>query len=131
MEAKPPPLLFEGTLNTNGGGFASIRTRPEALINSDAEAFTLRVRGDGRTYKMRLMTQTSRVGYAADFKTRPDEWLELTLPIDAFAATWRGQPLDWPPVNPAKIASIGFMVADKIDGKFKLEVDWIAVAGSS
>ena len=120
-------LRFSGALNTNGGGFASIRTRPVSADLSGAQQFRLRVRGDGRTYKLRLMTRTSRAGYSADFTTTPGEWLELTLPIDAFVPTWRGRRLDLPPVNPADIASIGFMIADGIDGPFSPEVDRVAV----
>lgn len=120
-------LRFSGALNTNGGGFASIRTQPVAADLSGTRRFQLSVRGDGRTYKLRLMTGTSPVGYSAEFITTPGEWLDVTLDIDAFVPTRRGRRLDLPAINPADIDSIGFMIADGVDGPFRLEVDKVGV----
>jgi monofunctional biosynthetic peptidoglycan transglycosylase len=32
---------------------------------------------------------------------------------------------DVPPLNPAKVSSLGFLISDKQDGAFKLELAWI------
>ena len=32
---------------------------------------------------------------------------------------------DVPPLNPAKVASVGLLIADKQDGAFRLEMSWI------
>ncbi len=118
-------LTFSGTLNTNGGGFASVRTAPEPLELSTFDGVRLRVRGDGRIYKFRLTTDESRVSYMAPFTTQPGEWLEVNLDFGEFLPSWRGRRLDRPPVNPAAIDSVGFMLSDRRDGPFQLEVDWI------
>ena len=118
-------LNFEGSLNTNGGGFASIRTSPKSLGLDDAERVVLKVRGDGRVYKMRLMTEQSRVAYSADFATIADQWINVELALNDFVPTWRGQKLNQPSVDPSAITSIGFMIADKLDGPFRLEVKWV------
>ena len=47
-------LSFSGSLNTNGGGFASIRVPASNLLFGEATGVRLRVRGDGRDYTFRL-----------------------------------------------------------------------------
>lgn len=46
-------LNFQGTINTNGGGFTSIRT-PIPTLSDDVKAIRIRYRGDGKTYKVLL-----------------------------------------------------------------------------
>ncbi|MEM8885343.1 MAG: CIA30 family protein [Planctomycetota bacterium] len=123
-------LTFAGTLNTNGGGFASIRTRPSELPLAGSAGVHLRVRADGREYQLRLEQrgESSRrtTSYRAKFKVAKGEgWQDVWLPYSSFIATWRGRTLDRPPVDAARVASIGLMVADGIDGPFKLEVESI------
>lgn len=118
-------LVFRGEINTNGGGFASIRTDPQQLHIGSHDGLKLRVRGDGRTYRFRLVTAGSDYAYMADFPTRKGEWEIIDLPFSTFQPSWRGRKLDRPPVKPADITSIGFLIADRRDGEFVLEVEWI------
>lgn len=118
-------LQFRGELNTNGGGFASVRTEPEQLGIGPHDGLKLKVRGDGRIYKFRIVTAGSDFAYMADFPTRKGEWEIIDLPFSTFVPSWRGRKLDRPPVTPADINSIGFMLADNRDGEFALEVEWI------
>ena len=123
-------LVFSGVLNTNGGGFASVRWAPRAFDLGDARGILLRVRGDGRTYSMRLTQrgdEAERVSYRASFETSKDDaWRDVWLPFRSFVPMWRGRVLDRPPVDPGRVASLGFLLADGIDGPFRLEVDAIA-----
>ena len=118
-------LVFTGATNTDGGGFSSIRSRPEKLGLGGRSAIRLRVRGDGRTYTFRLDTGNSRASYWANFETKKGEWVEVRLPFDSFLPRWRGSLLDLPPPDPAEVAGVGLMIYDKRDGEFRLEVDWI------
>ena len=54
-------LSFSGSLNTNGGGFASIRVPAGNLMANEATGVRLRVRGDGREYTFRLRPRNSRI----------------------------------------------------------------------
>ena len=46
--------------------------------------------------------------------------------------TFRGRILtDVPPLNPAKVSSVGFLISDKQKGPFKLEVAWIKTSAST
>jgi monofunctional biosynthetic peptidoglycan transglycosylase len=124
-------LRFRGELNTDGGGFASLRTRPQELGLGNCEGVRVRCRGDGRTYTMRLQQngdpRARDVSYRADFATKAGgEWQEVWLPFDRFVPMWRGRRLDLPPIDPNRIESVGLMIADKVDGPFRIELDQIA-----
>lgn len=125
-------LQFSGNLSLeNRGGFASIRSRKAKLELSDTDALVIRVRGDGRTYYLSLYVPTNRMAYSyrAKFDTEAGRWQEIRLPLKAFQATWFGrlQP-NAPEIEGAGIRSLGFTLADKKAGPFKLDVDWIGTA---
>lgn len=122
-------LEFYGNLSLeNRGGFASVRCRPDQLDLSRFSEIVLRVRGDGRTYYCNLQVPTNRIAYSyrAAFTTEPNQWTEIRIPLSQFRATWFGRTIaDAPPVDPNKVTSMGFTIADKKAGPFKLETDWI------
>ena len=125
-------LEFYGNLSLeNRGGFASIRTRKADLDLSNADTLVLRVRGDGRTYYFSLYVPTNRMAYSyrAKFDTEAGRWQEIRLPLRTFQATWFGRSLpNSPEIDGADIRSLGFTLADKKAGPFKLDVDWIGTA---
>ncbi len=118
---------FAGTLSLeNNGGFASVRAWLGQMDLSDFEGLSVRVRGDGRTYRLRLRTdnQFDGIAYQAQFETREGEWTEVHVPFASFRPTFRGRtPRGAGPLDPARIHQIGFMIADKQPGPFQLEID--------
>ncbi len=123
-------LTFTGSTNTNGGGFASVRS---SLTDFGLDGFShlaLRVRSDGRTYTLLLRAQNQRISYRMDFATPVGEWQEVVLPIALFQASWRGRKLNEPPLAAADIAELGVMIADGNDGEFNFEIDWIKACSS-
>ncbi|GFZ06158.1 NAD(P)-binding Rossmann-fold superfamily protein [Actinidia rufa] len=77
-----PTGMFKGVVSTaNNGGFASIRTKnfPKAEDLSAYDGLELRLKGDGRRYK--LIVRTSRdwdtVGYTSGFDTVKGQWQSL------------------------------------------------------
>ena len=122
-------LEFYGNLSLeNRGGFASIRSRLAEVDLSNADALVVRVRGDGRTYYLSLYVPTNRTAFAyrAKFDTKAGSWQEIRLPLKAFQATWFGKmQANAPAIDGKDIRSLGFTLADKKAGPFKLEVDWI------
>ena len=131
-------IRFEGTLSLeNNGGFSSIRTaRMKPRDWSKMEGLVMRVKGDGRTYQLRLESDARYrgswpVSFKSDFATKKGEWIEVQVPFSSFKGGWRGRDLSNKKLNPAKIERVGLILADKNPGSFKLEVDWIrAFAGS-
>lgn len=130
MEVTPQGTgLFTGVVSLeNNGGFASTRANLGTLDLSDFQGVRIRVKGDGRRYQFRLRTDDASewVAYRAFFETRPEEWLEIELPFQDFEPSFRGRrPRGVGPLDPARIRQLGFLIADKKEGPFRLEVAWV------
>jgi monofunctional biosynthetic peptidoglycan transglycosylase len=121
--------VFEGDVSLeNNGGFASVLSRPAPMPTAGTSRLVVRLRGDGRDYQLRIRTSDGfdGIAYRWDFTTRADEWVTLEAPYGDFVPTFRGLVLrDVPPIDPAVIRQLGFLIADKVEGPFRLEVDWI------
>jgi monofunctional biosynthetic peptidoglycan transglycosylase len=121
--------VFEGSLSLeNNGGFASVRTVPATADLGQAEGIRVRVRGDGRTYRLRLRTDKNfdGIAYQSHFETVKGEWVGIDLNFESFIPTFRGRTLTGvAPLNTSEIRQIGFMIADKIPGPFRLEIESI------
>jgi hypothetical protein len=120
---------FRGEMSLeNNGGFASVRGYLPDGIPTDAEAIELRVRGDGRTYQVRLRMgdRFDGIAYRAEFDTEPGAWTVVALPLAGFEPTFRGfRPRNAPPLDLENVRQLGLMVADKKAGPFRLDVEWI------
>ena len=123
-------MEFFGTLSLeNNGGFASVRSRDAKLGLEKDDSIVIRVRGDGRDYNFRLNVprSVSRNSYRQSFKTKKDEWIEVTLPLEKFVATWRGSVFPNEKFDPSNVTGMGIQLSDNKPGPFKLEVEWIKV----
>jgi monofunctional biosynthetic peptidoglycan transglycosylase len=110
----------------NNGGFASVRTYLEGNDLSTFAGLVLRVCGDGRRYQVRLRTDDRFDGaaYQAEFDKDPAAWITVVLRFAAFAPTFRAYvPANAPPLDPGAIRQLGFLIADKREGTFRLEIE--------
>jgi monofunctional biosynthetic peptidoglycan transglycosylase len=126
-------MEFFGTLSLeNNGGFASVRSRPTTVNLKSGDSIAARVRGDGREYTMNLYMPRGSGGYSfrQTFKTKKDEWIEVSFPVDTFVATYRGRVFRDQKIDPSKVNSVGFLLGDKKAGPFKLELEWIKVTNA-
>ncbi len=116
--------VFEGEVSLErNGGFASVRGTRAALGAPDTLGYALSVLGDGRRYKLNLRTEDSfdGVNYQAEFQPQAGRWIEVRVPLSAFAPNFRGRPVPGaPPLNPALVRQVGLMIADKQAGPFRL-----------
>ncbi|AQQ01736.1 CIA30 family protein [Pseudoalteromonas aliena] len=121
-------LVFTGNVSLdNNGGFASIRTELNTQ-SQNTKGIMLRVKGDGQTYQLRLRTTDYLDGaaYTHSFKTVKNEWLNINFIPSDFTLSFRGRVLDQQPtIDFNDIKQLGFMIAGKQEGKFKLEVSKI------
>ncbi len=120
--------IFEGSVSLeNNGGFASVRASLGKLDLTPFEGLEVRVRGDGRKYRLRLRTDDGfdGIAYQAIFDTSTEGWEVVRLPFLQFLPTYRGRTLRAQAINLAEIRQIGLMVADKQAGAFRLEVEWV------
>jgi NADH dehydrogenase [ubiquinone] 1 alpha subcomplex assembly factor 1 len=124
-------LEFFGTLSLeNNGGFASVRTKPMELDLEASDAIVVRVKGDGREYVLNLYTTSRRMAlsYRAPLRTMKDEWVEVRIPLEDFIPTAFGRRVQgMGPVEPSQINGLGFMLADKNPGTFRMQVEWVSV----
>lgn len=123
-------LHFTGTLSLeNNGGFSSVRTKPGNYDLSGTKAMVLRVKGDGRTYQLRISTDArhrgSRISYGAEFPTKAGEWIEVKVPFDKLVPSHHGNELAGPPLDLTKVEEMGLLIGDGKAGEFALAVDWM------
>ena len=117
-------LIFNGNLSLeNNGGFASSRLSLSKKSLIGVKSFSMKIKGDGNSYKLRLSQDNRRASYSANFKSINDEWIEVNIPIEDFKATWRGYTYsDYPSIDSERINSLGLQISDKQEGEFKLEI---------
>jgi uncharacterized surface protein with fasciclin (FAS1) repeats len=121
-------LVFSGKLSLkNRGGFASIRSRQAELDLSGYDTIAVRVKGDGRTYYLNLSTSSRRsaASYRAAMGTEANTWQEVRMPLKDFRYTAFGRRIGNRSPKASAIRSVGFTLADKNAGPFRLEVAWI------
>jgi len=129
-DKKNGSLIFAGNLSLeNNGGFSSIRSNSLLIDLSDFKGIRIKTRGDGRKYKIRLESDSRyrlrTVSFQHEFTATKGEWSEVFIPFDRLKASWRGLQLPKKKFNPKKIQKIGIIIADKKEGPFRMELDWI------
>ncbi len=122
--------IFAGIVSLeNNGGFASVRSGAGRWDLAGFDGIILRVRGDGKRYgfNIRLSELFLPLRYELTFDTEPDRWQRVTLPFEAMRAMAFGTPLPLAPdLNPRRIRSFGFIIADAQAGPFRLEISAIS-----
>ncbi|MFC4990981.1 CIA30 family protein [Rubritalea tangerina] len=120
-------LVFEGKISLeNNGGFSSIRSSGREMDLSGFEGIELKVKGDGRKYYLTARTKGGwRVAFWSPIQPAKGEWVTVKVPFSDFYATSFGRKLPGVKFKTDQITSIGFMLYDKKDGDFHLEVESI------
>merc|ERR1712136_180573 len=81
-------MLFEGYLSLeNNGGFSSVQVKPDPILDlGEYDGIALRVKGDGRTYKLWLESDARYyympISWMAEFATTKDQWTEVMVNFD-------------------------------------------------
>ncbi|MEH6354591.1 MAG: CIA30 family protein [Marinobacter sp.] len=123
-------LVFSGQISLeNNGGFSSVKSSGHQFDVSAFHSLRLRVKGDGRSYQLRLYTDAryghSPIAYTAEFPTLAGEWMEPVIPISRLSPRFRGRLLSGPPLDVEHVEAIGILLGDKRAGAFELQVAWI------
>lgn len=128
-------LIFEGDINTDGGGFSSLRLPLDPGVLTPFGRVELRARPDDRSYMVTfddgLPGRDRRVSHRAPigFGTA-GEWQTVSVAFDELFPAIFGRPIDDLPFRPDLATRMGLMISDGFDGPFRLEVDWIDVCAS-
>ena len=126
--------VFEGEVSLEqNGGFASVRSSPDARGQLCATTCVIDVRrgGGGRQFKLSLLTDDGfdSVNYQAGFALDTRDWQTICLPLTTFRASFRGR--DMPgaaALDPARIRQVGLMIAARQIGPFVLDIRRIGLA---
>ncbi len=125
-------LVFEGELNTDGGGFSSLRLplEPQALVPYERIAF--RARPDQRSYVVtfddELAARDRRVSHRAPIEFgAAGEWQTVSVSFDDLFPAIFGRRVDDRPFRKDLATRMGVMISDGVDGPFRLEIDWIDI----
>lgn len=150
MSKNNQSALLYGTLNSEApqdgnnsqSGYCAMISRIprgafERRLSYDWTRFNtlyLRVRGDGRPWMVNIKEDTQYIQrknqmYSYFMFTRGGPyWQEVKIPFSKFFFSNQGRIQDSQyPLLLDKISSIGFTLADKVDGPFFLEIDFIGV----
>lgn len=124
-------MVFEGVINTDGGGFSSIRAGVARGAFQDMSAIKFRVKSDGRIYKVTFRTDARRGWREVSFQaplplTKPGEWEEVVVPFTLLKPSIFGRPVGGVEFDPAQVQSVGIILADGQDGPFRLGVSEMA-----
>ncbi len=127
-------MRFRGDLSTkNNGGFSMVTSQKVDYNLSNDLGLLLNVRGDGRTYTARLVSDARfrgmEVSFSADFETVKGEWSQVKIPFADFKGSFRGTDLPDAKFDPSVIQRIGILIGDKKDAPFDLEIGWIRTYG--
>lgn len=115
----------------NNGGFTSVKNQIPLNLTGN-RAFLLNIAGDGNRYSFRFKCGQNRDSnnqiYECRFQSSANIWTEITLPFDDFKAVYKGQDVPGaPPPDFSAIREYGFLISDRQEGEFRLEIDWIKV----
>ncbi|XP_058018041.1 complex I intermediate-associated protein 30, mitochondrial [Ahaetulla prasina] len=142
--------IVSGNLNTavpkdgmtKYSGYCAIISKPEMLAFhrtkvhdwSNFNSLYLRVRGDGRPWMLNINPSKYDPTSANDcynyfiFPRGGPYWEEIEVPFSKFFFTSRGRIQDGQyEIWPDRISTLGLTLADKVDGPFQLDVDFIGL----
>ncbi|MFC2147679.1 CIA30 family protein [Bacteroidota bacterium] len=109
----------------NNGGFSSVRYNFESKSVSSYKKMTLRLKGDGKQYQIRVKTRISDYySYIAYIKTN-GEWQTLEILFSNMIPSFRGNILDLPNYPGEYMEQFAILIGNKKNEDFKLYLDKI------
>lgn len=124
-------MIFQGVINTYGGGFSSVRSPVQNGAFAKASGVKLRVKSDGRAYKLTLRSNATwrgrRISFQAPIpRSKAGEWAEVIVPFAELRGSLFGRRIRGAQFDKTSVIEMGIILSDGRDGPFRLEVDWMA-----
>jgi NADH dehydrogenase [ubiquinone] 1 alpha subcomplex assembly factor 1 len=121
---------FSGVLaRDKPGAFASVWSRDAALDLSRMTGLALRVRGDGKIYRVALRTNrgVDAVQYVARITPPRSGWSVVRVSFRELVPMSQGEVLKGAPrFDPARVVAIGVVISDRQDGAFELLIEKVS-----
>ncbi|MEL7729555.1 CIA30 family protein [Citromicrobium bathyomarinum] len=124
-------LSFSGTINTNGGGFTSLRRMVPEGAMAGARRLRITYAADERTYEVTLRSDARergrRIAYRAPLTPGEStgEWSVAVIDLARLETSLFGQQVDAPAFATQEAHSVGLIIADGIDGDFAMRLQRI------
>ena len=120
--------VFHGEVSLeNNGGFTSIRYRFDQKKIDGFEKISIKLRGDGKSYKFRIKEHINdRHSYMHIFSTTGD-WQTIEIEMAEMMPWYRGRKLNMPAFSASLLAEVAFLIANKQEESFRLEIDTIVL----
>lgn len=124
-------IVFKGIINTNGGGFSSIRKPMQPGTLAGADRLTLKLRQDGRDYKLSFRTSARWRGRIVNYQvaippTPKGEWATVEISLENMQTYFHGAPVPAAAFEASDVWQMGVILADGVDGPFTLDIAAIA-----
>lgn len=118
--------VFQGSVSLeNNGGFCSVRNSFEKITVANFDKVVLRLKGDGKRYQFRIRAnRDDYYSYITYFETSGN-WQTIEIPLEKMYPVFRGRKLDMPDFSGKSIEEIAFLIGNKKEEKFQLEIDKI------
>jgi NADH dehydrogenase [ubiquinone] 1 alpha subcomplex assembly factor 1 len=118
--------LYSGKVSLdNNGGFSSLRYQFNEKDISKYSKIILKVKGDGKNYQFRVKNNFRNFySYIKTFATSKD-WQLIEIQLSEMYPAFRGRKLSLPNFSSDEIEEIAFLIGNKKDESFRLEIDKI------
>ena len=118
--------VFEGVVSLeNNGGFSSVRYKFNRMQVGSFTKINLRVKGDGKKYQFRIKNSSADYySYISTFSTSGG-WENIEIPLSKMYPSFRGRKINKPNFGEEYIEEIGFLIGNKNEETFKLQIDKI------
>ena len=118
---------FSGLVSLeNNGGFSLLRYRFKEVKIEGFTNVIIRLKGDGSKFQFRVKDDAiNYYAYIYPFSTKNNEWQNITIPLKKMIPAFRGRKLDMNNFSANKIEEIAFLIGNRIEQRFKLEIDEI------
>jgi NADH dehydrogenase [ubiquinone] 1 alpha subcomplex assembly factor 1 len=111
----------------NNGGFSSVRYRFNKEKTNVFSKFIIRVKGDGKAYQFRVKNSRNDYhSYIYSFQTTKD-WQTIEIPFAEMYPAFRGRKLNIENYQGEKMQEIAFLIGNKKNENFRLEIDKIEI----
>jgi len=120
-------LVHAGVLNTNGGGFSYAGARLPANILVGYNRLQVRLNTFGRQYAVNFGdARNRRISHQTRIPGSPsDSWQEVLIDFDQTVPTIFSRRVNSASFSASAIEELNFILADGINGPFRMEIDWI------
>jgi NADH dehydrogenase [ubiquinone] 1 alpha subcomplex assembly factor 1 len=118
--------VFKGSVSLeNNGGFCSVRYDCSKTDVTGFEKVAFRIKGDGKKYQFRIKAEhNDYYSYVSYFETSGD-WETIEILLKDLYPVFRGRNLDMANFSHKTISEIAFLIGNKKEENFQLEIDKI------